>query len=676
MKRLLIAAFALLLPVIASGQAVTIPPYTTLVQPQTNSGSGGGGGNGVGNVNGVLNVKDAQFHAVGDGVADDTASLQSAISSGTTGKFVYIPPGTYKITKPLSEIVGAGATVSGAGSAQSIIDSSSYVGPTLMIGAQTLVTTAGPFANTTAIVGSALTNPTLALSEIIGSHGKSPLAGDAQLDIRFWFKPAGSDTGGEILDDMVFAPDTAAFNPPVGAFRIWDCGTNQVQAEMVIGGVEKLSPCSSAITADGATWSEIEASYDGSNLRLFINGTLQGSATAATGTITQPDFDRAVFFANGGSWPEMLSNNFSWWNGAIGAIEFANVARHTSSYTADTSYWTADGNTQLLITWDSPSGATVAGTQTVYLANGNRAWLPVLGTTAQNQVPTLTLKNLTFTGPLVAIWTTGSVFTDLMAGSADTAIPAFDFYDNDFLNHYERLFGATLHVPAICFNFGTASNENLEINNQCNSQTAIEGYFHTGGGSEDINPRITDWGSYRVYWYFSQGTAHQSYPFVDSEAGNTNLITAYGMDGVYQPIKIDHGQIPSNNNAPFFTLMGGGSQFYGVEATGTLFSNASGTAAELVNVLNPPTVPVVLKDVVIPANISRTNASNGQYLSLQQFGRAESLAVANLWSCAAVNTGARVDVTDCTTCTYGATCTGGGVTYCREVCTGSSWVAQ
>jgi Pectate lyase superfamily protein/Chaperone of endosialidase len=58
-----------------------------------------------------LSVKD--FGAVGDGVANDTAAIQSALTHGAlTGRAVFVPAGTYKITAAL--VVNTGAYSTGA----------------------------------------------------------------------------------------------------------------------------------------------------------------------------------------------------------------------------------------------------------------------------------------------------------------------------------------------------------------------------------------------------------------------------------------------------------------------------------------------------------------------------------------------------------------------------------
>src|SRR6185369_14605143 len=61
----------------------------------------GGGGGGGGSSSGVfINVKDSAFGAVGDGTADDTSAIDTAITFAKSigGGRIYFPPGTYKVT--------------------------------------------------------------------------------------------------------------------------------------------------------------------------------------------------------------------------------------------------------------------------------------------------------------------------------------------------------------------------------------------------------------------------------------------------------------------------------------------------------------------------------------------------------------------------------------------------
>ena len=70
----------------------------------------------------IINIKD--FGAVGDGVADDTLAMQSALN---TGKRVYIPTGTYRLSDQVS-MYNTGQMVSGDGHSNSVflIDNINY----------------------------------------------------------------------------------------------------------------------------------------------------------------------------------------------------------------------------------------------------------------------------------------------------------------------------------------------------------------------------------------------------------------------------------------------------------------------------------------------------------------------------------------------------------------------
>jgi parallel beta-helix repeat protein len=59
------------------------------------------GTSGLGN-NGYLNVKQAPYNAVGDGVTDDYAAISQALADAAGGLGIYFPKGTYLISQPLS----------------------------------------------------------------------------------------------------------------------------------------------------------------------------------------------------------------------------------------------------------------------------------------------------------------------------------------------------------------------------------------------------------------------------------------------------------------------------------------------------------------------------------------------------------------------------------------------
>lgn len=82
----------------------------------------------------VFNVKDSDFGAVGNGVNDDTAEINLAVTAAAAagGGIVYFPPGTYLVSTPIAG--GDKVRFMGAGRAVTILKGKSTFAPTVTDG--------------------------------------------------------------------------------------------------------------------------------------------------------------------------------------------------------------------------------------------------------------------------------------------------------------------------------------------------------------------------------------------------------------------------------------------------------------------------------------------------------------------------------------------------------------
>ncbi len=85
----------------------------------------------------IHNVKD--YGAVGNGAADDTAAIQSAINAATAtlgrGEAVYFPAGVYKLTSTLTiPTTSQGVNLEGEGRTRTMLYRNTDYGDTLTIG--------------------------------------------------------------------------------------------------------------------------------------------------------------------------------------------------------------------------------------------------------------------------------------------------------------------------------------------------------------------------------------------------------------------------------------------------------------------------------------------------------------------------------------------------------------
>jgi len=95
------------------------------------------------------------------------------------------------------------------------------------------------------------------------------------------------------------------------------------------------------------TWYHVAWSYDGSNMRVYLDGTQQISVTesgtfADTAVAIMGRFDAGAFYSNGHA----------------DEIRFSNTARYTSGFTAPTSAFSNDADTTLLLHCEGADGST------------------------------------------------------------------------------------------------------------------------------------------------------------------------------------------------------------------------------------------------------------------------------------------------------------------------------
>ena len=118
------SATAALVPDLGTATGVALANrYATLASPAftgTPTVNGAPIGSGAQSQGPILNVKLAPFNAVGDGAADDTTAIQSAIDTLnviSTGGEIYLPSGRYKVSSTLAVTCNS-VTIRGAGPGQ------------------------------------------------------------------------------------------------------------------------------------------------------------------------------------------------------------------------------------------------------------------------------------------------------------------------------------------------------------------------------------------------------------------------------------------------------------------------------------------------------------------------------------------------------------------------------
>ena len=103
----------------------------------------------------------------------------------------------------------------------------------------------------------------------------------------------------------------------------------------------------SGVTAN--TWHHVAISWDGSTHRTFYNGTLGATASSSLAPLY---YDWMV------TWIGTVGGTLDNFTGYVDEFRISDTARYTSSFTAPTSAFTNDANTQVLLHFDGTNGAT------------------------------------------------------------------------------------------------------------------------------------------------------------------------------------------------------------------------------------------------------------------------------------------------------------------------------
>ena len=344
-------------------------------------------------VNGVYNIK--AFGAVGDCSTDDAPAIQNAINAALSRGCspVYFPPlprgDCYETKEPIVEqLAPSDNCVGRAFWRQSKLYSSSATPATISPEANipgivvllpgygtengyitwlgpSLVTGSG-YSYTTGAAG-AQQNAGLNLNDVLGPKNvngtyQGPLNGLSAFDVRFFFSATANATDAN-QHSFTASYGTTSFcvqcgisnNTPASdlTYQAYEAGTNdqgQLGFRLNVGEkVYNITSGSITYPRDGSVH-EYEGSYDGTTIRLFLDGNIVGS-TNARGSIRQSAHQDIMMGIAPTVWPDQ--NYADPVNAAhIDSVELARVARHISRYRKDTAKYTGDSNTIALVNFD------------------------------------------------------------------------------------------------------------------------------------------------------------------------------------------------------------------------------------------------------------------------------------------------------------------------------------
>jgi hypothetical protein len=320
---------------------------------------------------GVYNVRD--FGAVPNDGLDDWGAIQAAIDAASAGLgpfgAVFVPKGIYHVSKPLHvtkgiKFYGAGrgaTTITGFSADQGAV---MVVSPPTSLGYNGVPT--GP-ALATGAGTSYYMNGTMNYLLNLRENGAVEINGRSALTIEFYYKPNMSIASGSY--NIISSSGNATGPDSNTSVTIQHSDNDVITAMVNIGGTSRwvTSPANSVSVG---TTVHVALTYDGSVLRLFLNGVLKSSATVS-GTIVQKMSEDFVLGPRVGGFLEGAMDNYMA-KGWVDSIRISSFARYTANFTAPTAKFTSDGATMFLLNFDNnwdqfTDATTMLGTEHLFL---------------------------------------------------------------------------------------------------------------------------------------------------------------------------------------------------------------------------------------------------------------------------------------------------------------------
>ncbi|MDO8431608.1 MAG: LamG-like jellyroll fold domain-containing protein [Candidatus Binatus sp.] len=417
------------------------------------------------NNDGLFNVRNPAYAggARGDNLTDDTLAIQAAYDAACAAAAidpiqtptVYFPAGRYRTTFSIIMSCGSPINVRGDGEYTSIINASvPALGPgqfpIFYVESPQNITDLGAFLAPSLATGAGnslnfpgskywyvnLKDATQGNNGSAVFHNAQPLNGMASISVELFAKMTGTGFGQPYImasfgDDLyrVNGIDSAVdiHVQPGSPNTLTGCFTTSGSGQQCVSTAGNFTP--DVVHA-------IELNYDGSFVRLFLDGVQIGASQPATGTIVQKPAENFVL----GNKAQFNGINVSsQFQGQLDSIRISDLARHTSNFTAPSTKFGSDGNTMFLMNIAEVRD-TLIKVDTVTGSGAVPKWIPIhnfdlLGGSANNRI-----SYLGFSGGSYSVLAVGSLYLNLEHLAAGGLVCPIRIYNNSYGAHLNHLF--------------------------------------------------------------------------------------------------------------------------------------------------------------------------------------------------------------------------------------------